>query len=62
MEVMLIDWTSSAKRSSVISSMIASMDSVWLTTAVQMIFCTPVWNGLRRETAAASGETRAWTL
>ena len=37
MEVMLIDWTSSAKRSSVISSMIASMDSVWLTTAVQMI-------------------------
>ena len=34
---MLIDWTSSAKRSSVISSMIASMDSVWLTTAVQMI-------------------------
>ncbi len=41
MEVMLIDWTSSAKRSSVISSMIASMDSVWLTTAVQMIFCTP---------------------
>ena len=37
MEVMLIDCTSSAKRSSVISSMIASMESVWLTTAVQMI-------------------------
>ena len=34
---MLIDWTSSANKSSVISSMIASMDSVWLTTAVQMI-------------------------
>ena len=41
MEVMLIDWTSSANKSSVISSMMASMDSVWLTTAVQIIFCTP---------------------
>ena len=49
MEVMLIDWTSSAKRSSVISSMIASMDSVWLTTAVQMICVerTPSRNCLR---------------
>ena len=37
MEVMLMDWTSSANKSSVISSMMASMESVWLTTAVQMI-------------------------
>ena len=36
-----MDWTSSVKSSSVISSMMASMESVWLTTAVQMIFCTP---------------------
>ena len=41
MEVMLIDWTSSANKSSVISSMMASMESVWLTTAVQIIFWTP---------------------
>ena len=32
-----MDWTSSVKSSSVISSMMASMESVWLTTAVQMI-------------------------
>ena len=38
---MLIDWTSSVKSSSVISSMIASMDSVWLMTAVHTIFLTP---------------------
>ena len=34
---MLMDWTSSVNNSSVISSMMASMDNVWLTTAVQMI-------------------------
>ena len=32
-----MDCTSSVKSSSVISSMMASMESVWLTTAVQMI-------------------------
>ena len=37
MDVMLMDWTSSVNSSSVISSMMASMDRVWLTTAVQMI-------------------------
>ena len=38
---MLMDWTSSVKSSSVISSMMASMESVWFTTAVQIIFWTP---------------------
>ena len=37
MLVMLMDWTSSVNNSSVISSMMASMESVWFTTAVQII-------------------------
>ncbi len=47
MDVIDIDWTSSTNKSSVISSMIASMESVWLTTAV------PVWESkFRRPTLA----------
>ena len=57
MDVIDIDWTSFTNKSSVISSIMASMESVWLTTAVQMI-CVEA----TRESGANASmqESRRW--